>query len=107
MKPTRYNEEQIVDKLKLAENDRRVSKRVHKHGITEKTFYRWRRNYGGMEVSDARRLNELEEENRKLKRIVAEQALDIVALKYVVQKNVEGADQESGGSACPASSWPE
>jgi len=72
--------------LKQAENGRPVAELVREHGITETTFYRWRRKFGGMEVSDARRLKELEEENRKLKRMVADQALDIVALKDVVTK---------------------
>ena len=72
--------------MKQAENGRPVAELVREHGITETTFYRWRRKFGGMEVSDARRLKQLEEENRKLKRMVADQALDIVALKDVVTK---------------------
>jgi len=86
MKRSRFNEEQIIGVLKQAENGRAVSELVRELGITETTFYRWRRKFGGMEVSDARRLKELEEENRKLKRMVADQALDIVALKDVVSK---------------------
>ena len=86
MKKSRFSEEQIIGILKQAENGRPVAELVREHGITETTFYRWRRKFGGMEVSDARRLKELEEENRKLKRMVAEQALDIVALKDVVTK---------------------
>ena len=86
MKKSRFSEEQIIGILKQAENGRAVSELVREHGITETTFYRWRRKFGGMEVSDARRLKELEEENRKLKRMVADQALDIVALKDVVTK---------------------
>jgi putative transposase len=86
MKKSRFSEEQIIGILKQAENGRPVAELVREHGITETTFYRWRRKFGGMEVSDARRLKELEEENRKLKRMVADQALDIVALKDVVTK---------------------
>lgn len=86
MKKSRFSEEQIIGILKQAENGRAVSELVRENGITETTFYRWRRKFGGMEVSDARRLKELEEENRKLKRMVADQALDIVALKDVVTK---------------------
>jgi putative transposase len=86
MKRSRFNEEQIIGFLKQAENGRAISELVRELGITETTFYRWRRKYGGLEVSDARRLKELEEENRKLKRMVADQALDIVALKDVVSK---------------------
>ena len=84
MKKSRFSEEQIIGILKQAENGRPVAELVREHGITETTFYRWRRKFGGMEVSDARRLKELEEENRKLKRMVADQALDIVAFKDVV-----------------------
>ena len=86
MKKSRFSEEQIIGILKQAENGRAVSELVRENGITETTFYRWRRKFGGMEVSDARRLKELEEENRKLKRMVADQALDIVVLKDVVTK---------------------
>ena len=86
MKKSRFSEEQIIGTLKQAENGRSVAELVRENGITETTFYRWRRKFGGMEVSDARRLKELEEENRKLKRMVADQALDIVALKDVVTK---------------------
>jgi len=86
MKKSRFSEEQIIGILKQAENGRPVAELVREHGITETTFNRWRRKFGGMEVSDARRLKELEEENRKLKRMVADQALDIVALKDVVTK---------------------
>jgi putative transposase len=72
--------------LKQAESGRSVADLTRELGITETTFYRWRRKFGGLEVSDARRLKELEEENRKLKRMVADQALDIVALKDIVSK---------------------
>jgi putative transposase len=57
-----------------------------KHGISKQTFYRWKANYGGLEVSEAQRLRQLEEENRKLKQLVAEQALDIVGFKAVLSK---------------------
>ena len=86
MKKSRFSEEQIIETLKQAENGRSIGELVRELGITETTFYRWRRKFGGMEISDARRLKELEEENRKLKRMVADQALDIVALKDVVSK---------------------
>lgn len=86
MKRSRFSEEQIIGVLKQAESGRAVSDLVREFGITETTYYRWRRKFGGMEVSDARRLKELEEENRKLKRMVADQALDIVALKDIVSK---------------------
>ncbi len=107
MKKSRFSEEQIIGILKQAENGRPVAELVREHGITETTFYRWRRKFGGMEVSDARRLKELEEENRKLKRMVADQALDIVALKDVFTKSGEAAGQESGGSPCAGGARPQ
>ena len=60
---------------------------IRKHGIADGTYYRWKAKYGGMEVSDAKRLKQMEEENRRLKRIVADQALDIQMLKDVNSKN--------------------
>lgn len=87
MKRKRFSEEQIITILKEAEGGVKVPDLARKHGICENTLYRWKSKYGGMEVSDAKRLKALEEENRKLKRIVADQALDIVMLKDVNSKN--------------------
>ena len=86
MKRTRFKEEQIIAILKEAEAGMKLAELVRKHGISEQTFYRWRSKYGGMEVSEAARLRELEEENRKLKRLVADQALDILMLKEINAK---------------------
>jgi putative transposase len=86
MKRSRFKEEQIISILKEAEAGVKLPEIVRKHGICEQTFYRWRSKYGGMEVSEAARLRELEEENRKLKRLVADQALDILMLKEVNAK---------------------
>ena len=82
----RHTEEQIIGILKETEAGRPVKEVIREHGISQDTFYRWRRKYGGLEVSEAKRLRELDEENRQLKRLVAEQALDIRALKDVVWK---------------------
>jgi len=86
MKKSRFSEEQIIGVLKQAEIGRAIPELAREYGVTETTLYRWRRKFDGMEVSDARRLKELEEENRKLKRMVADQALDSMALKDVVSK---------------------
>ena len=86
MKRKRHSEEQIIGILKEAEAGLAVADLIRKYGITEQTYYRWKSKYGGMEVSDAKRLKQLEEENRRLKRIVADQALDIQMLKDVNSK---------------------
>jgi putative transposase len=87
MKRGRFSEEQIISVLKEAESGAKVGELCRWHGISDATFYNWRSRYGGLEVSELRRLRQLEEENRRLKSIVADQALDIRALKDVLQKN--------------------
>lgn len=82
----RFTEEQIIKVLQEGEAGRAVKDILREHGISQDTYYRWKRKYGGLEVSDAKRLRELEEENRRLKQIVAEQSLDLRALKDVVSK---------------------
>ena len=83
----RHTEEQIIRVLKEAESGMKVSEVCRKYGISDATFYKWRSRYGGMEVSDARRLKALEEENRKLKKLLAETALDAATLKEMLGKN--------------------
>jgi len=85
-KGTRYKEEQIIRILKEVENGISVSEVCRKYGVAEQTVYRWRSKYGGLETSELQRLRELEAENGRLKRIVAQQALDIDVLKEVVSK---------------------
>ena len=80
----RFTEAQIIGVLKEAEAGLKVSELCRKHGIGEATFYTWKAKFGGMTVSDAQRLNELEAENSKLKRLLTESLLDNAALKDVV-----------------------
>jgi len=86
VRKSRFNEEQIISILKESEAGVEPGELCRRHGITRGNLYRWKAKYGGMEVSEARRLRTLEEENRQLKHIVAEQAVDIRALKAVVAK---------------------
>ena len=81
MKRTRFKEEQIIGILREAEAGAQIRELSRRHGITEQTFYRWRNKYGGMDNPEARRLGQLEDENRRLKRIVADQALNLQVLK--------------------------
>jgi len=81
MRKSRFSEEQIIAILAEGERGAVVRELCRRHGITETTFYRWRQKYGGMSVSEARRLEQLEEENARLKRIVADQALNLQVLK--------------------------
>jgi len=86
MKHSRFTEEQIIGVLKQAEGGMKTAEVCRQHGVSPATYYKWKAKYGGLEVSEARRLRQLEEENRRLKQMVAEQALDIQALKAVVSK---------------------
>jgi putative transposase len=86
VKRKRYSEEQIIGFLKQIEAGVPVEQLRREHGFSASSLYQWKAKYGGMEVSDARKLKALEEENRKLKRIVADQALDIVMLKDLNSK---------------------
>ena len=87
MKRSRFTEDQIIGVLKEHQTGIPAAELCRKHGISEATFYNWRSRYGGMEVSDARKLRTLEDENRRLKKLLAEQMLDNAALKDLVGKN--------------------
>jgi putative transposase len=86
MKKKQFTEAQIIKILNEAESGVAARDLCRKHNISEQTFYRWRNKYGGMTVNEAKRLRELERENSELKRLVAEQALDIRMLKDVNEK---------------------
>ena len=81
MKGSRFTEEQIIGVLKEQEAGQKTAEVCRKHGISEGTFYKWKAKYGGLEVSDARRLKALEDENAKLKKLLAEAMLDNAVLK--------------------------
>ena len=87
MRQSRYTEERIISILKESESGMATGELCRKYGMSDATFYKWKAKYGGMSVSDARRLKMLESENRRLKQIVAEQSLDIQALKAINSKN--------------------
>ncbi len=84
MKKSKYTEEQIIGFLKQAEAGMPVKELCRKHGFSDAAFYKWRARFGGMEVPDAKKLRELEQENAKLKRLLAEAHLDMHALKSVL-----------------------
>jgi putative transposase len=84
----RYTEEQVAFALRQAESGTAVSEIVRKMGIAEQTFYRWKRKYAGLGVAELRRLKQLEEENRKLKQLVADLSLDKQILQDVLSKKV-------------------
>ena len=86
MKKQRFTEEQIIGVLKEQEAGVKAADLCRKHGISEATFYNWKGKYGGMEVSEAKRLKALEDENAKLKKLLAEAMLDLAILKDVASK---------------------
>ena len=87
MQGKRHSEEQIIGVLKQAQAGVKTAEICRQHGISEQTFYRWKAKYGGLELSEAKRLRQLEDENRKLKQLVADLNLDKQALQDVLSKN--------------------
>jgi putative transposase len=90
MKKKRFTEAQIVSILHQQEAGKSVKDISREHGISDATFYNWKAKYGGMQVSDVKRMKDLEEENARLKRIVANQTLEIDAIKTVLEKKYGG-----------------
>ena len=86
MRQSRFTEEQIIGVLKEADGGAKTAEICRQHGISAATYYKWKAKYGGLEVSEARRLRQLEDENRRLKQMVADQALDLQALRTVLAK---------------------
>jgi putative transposase len=87
MKRSRFSEEQIIGILKEHQAGLGAKELCRKHGISDATFYKWRSKFGGMEVSDAKKLKGLEAENAKLKKLLAEQMMDVSTLKEMLGKN--------------------
>jgi putative transposase len=87
MRKTRFTEEQIIGILKEHQAGLSAKELCRKHGVSDATFYKWRSKLGGMEVSDARKLKGLEDENRKLKKLLAESMVDNATLKEMLTKN--------------------
>ena len=96
MKRTRFTDEQIIGILKEHEAGTPVSELCRKHGVSDASIYKWKAKYGGMEVSEAKRLKALEDENARLKKLLAEQMLDTAALRELLSKNVWSASSVQG-----------
>ena len=86
MKKSRFTEEQIIKALKRQEAGEKVQDICRELGVSQQAFYKWKAKYGGLEVSEAQKLRALEDENRRLKQIIADQALDIQAIKFLLEK---------------------
>ncbi len=99
MKKSRFSEAQMIGVLREQEAGAATEDVCRRHGISQQTFYRWKSKYGGMEVSNAQKLKALEDENRRLKKLLAESMLDVSALKDLLGKN-GGRPRHAGLRRC-------
>jgi len=90
MKKSRFTEGQIIKALKRHEAGEKIPELCRELGVSQQAFYKWKAKFGGLEVSEAQKLRALEDENRRLKQLVADQALDIQAIKFLLEKKFQG-----------------
>jgi putative transposase len=107
MKRSRFSEEQIIAILREQEVGAKTADVCRKHGISDATFYKWKAKFGGMDVSDARRLKALEDENARLKKLLAEAMLGNAMLKDIAAKNGDARRQTRGRGSPAADLWGE
>lgn len=107
MKRSRFTEEQIIGIVREQEAGAKTADVCRKHGISAATFYKFKAKFGGMDVSDARRLKALEDENARLKKLLAEQMLDNAMLKDVAAKNGDARREAESGGSCLRGAWGE
>lgn len=105
MKRSRFSEEQVIGILKEQEGGVATADVCRRHGISSATFYKWKSRFGGLEVSEARKLKVLEDENARLKRLLADAMLDNAMLKDVAAKNGDARRQAGGGGASLREPW--
>ena len=105
MRTSRFSDEQIIGIVKEYEAGAKLTELCRRHGVSPTTFYKWRAKYGGMAVSDAKRLRAREEENRRLKQLLADTMLDNQALKGLLAKTGDACGAAAGGGERPTGAW--